>query len=562
MKYSDFMDSMADLAQQHGDTAVLDALSRVVFTTKVPTMATNATNIFVNPTWVDELTSEEVLGVLWHELLHDLYGHHTASWAHYDRNSGVSQGVWHELANIAMDIIINDVVRDAGYSLPKEGAFRESLEIPPEIKTSHAIFKRLLADYKSKKNEQAMQQAMQQLQQQERNNQAVANEKNQKPSKNGFPMGTPQASDSDDDDGQGASGSSSSGSTSQSKQKQQEELDRQKQELENEKEKALAEKQKELEEKQKELDKQQDGSATAGDSDDEDGSEEDDDFGDSDDGDGDSGDSDGDPQRNGAPNSDSGSDMTDKGDVGAPQHNDEEGEPEDFEGEDDGDDDGPTLDEIREQLSQIVGDILTQKLNQVDRAPSTYKEPLPPLQSWVDMVFETTGRYLAMTSRDRTYQRPGRRPAFGLPGSELLTPMKGSRPGDYKPRVCFYVDVSGSMYWDGDVPNEIRAELQKHMPLLRDTRSVVIPFNGSLLQPMDIDMLIPNIGGDTNIRAVIDHINSSEFEVSVIVTDCNTSFNVDDLDRNKMVIVVTNQPNYVRGDTTRQNIRVIGVDRF
>ena len=621
MKYSDFINQLADMAESNGDYPVLDSLPRVVFTRRIPTMATNATNIFVNPSWVDSLTTSQTLGVFWHELLHDLYGHHKAAWAHYDRNSGVPEGVWHNLTNIAMDIVINDTVRDAGYDLPSEGAFREKLDISDDLITSSAIFSKLLSDYKSKHNEDAMQQAMQQMEQKEQSREAVKNEREQRPSANGFPQGTPEASDTDDEGDDTSSGSTtSSGGSSGSKKQKQEKLDEQQEELDKQKDE-LAKQQEELAKKQEELDKQKADAASSGENDEESDDQED--------GSG-SGDLDKqqeeldkqkeelekkaqelqdkqeeldkeqeelDAEGEGADGTDEISDDEDANDAESGQDSDRDQEDENNSENDGGSDNGAggsgsgdgigsdtdkvdedsgdtdedseddepeaTLDDVREALRQIVGDEVQRKMNQVTRAPVRLKEPLPPEQSWVDIVFETTGRYLALMERDRTYQRPGRRAPFGLQGSELLTPIKGSRPGSYKPRVCFYIDVSGSMYFDGDDrPNEIRAELQKHLPILRDTRSVVIPFNQQILQPLDVEQLIPREGGGTDIRNVIAHINSNEFDVSVIVTDADDSWTLDDISRDKMTVVVTNNLPYVRGDQTRQNIKVIGVDSF
>ena len=114
-----------------------------------------------------------------------------------------------------------------------------------------------------------------------------------------------------------------------------------------------------------------------------------------------------------------------------------------------------------------------------------------------------------------------------------------------------------------DTPNEIRAELAKHLSILKDTKSVVIPFANTLHQPLDVTKLIPIIGGGTAIDAVIAHINENKnkFDLFVIVTDCDTEVNTDLIDDNKMVIVVTNQPEKIVGKA-RPNLKVIGVERF
>lgn len=76
-------------------------------TRAVPTMATDGRRLLVNPAFVETLTVAEISGVLVHECLHVLAGHHL-------RRGSRDPVRW----NIAADYAINPIVADAGYSLP------------------------------------------------------------------------------------------------------------------------------------------------------------------------------------------------------------------------------------------------------------------------------------------------------------------------------------------------------------------------------------------------------------------------------------------------------------
>lgn len=75
-----------------------------------PTMATDGTSIFYSPEWVDTLSTEELVGVMMHEVLH-------AAWLHPYRLKGRDHKLW----NIACDVNINQTVLESGGKLPKDG---------------------------------------------------------------------------------------------------------------------------------------------------------------------------------------------------------------------------------------------------------------------------------------------------------------------------------------------------------------------------------------------------------------------------------------------------------
>ena len=78
----------------------------------VPTMATNGKRLAINPDWVNNLKADECKGVVAHEVMHNAMLHHT-------RRNNRDFEKW----NVACDLAINHILKDAGYKLTKEGAF-------------------------------------------------------------------------------------------------------------------------------------------------------------------------------------------------------------------------------------------------------------------------------------------------------------------------------------------------------------------------------------------------------------------------------------------------------
>lgn len=77
-----------------------------------PTMATDMTQIFYHPKFVEECTVSELMGVLCHEVLHVAYLH------------GLRRGPRdHKIWNMACDFAINPIVLDAGMMLPQGGLY-------------------------------------------------------------------------------------------------------------------------------------------------------------------------------------------------------------------------------------------------------------------------------------------------------------------------------------------------------------------------------------------------------------------------------------------------------
>ena len=74
------------------------------------TMATDGFNIFINGSFANTLSDDEIVGVMAHEVMHCILGH-------ADRRGSRAQDRW----NVAIDLATNLILTDAGVTLPKGG---------------------------------------------------------------------------------------------------------------------------------------------------------------------------------------------------------------------------------------------------------------------------------------------------------------------------------------------------------------------------------------------------------------------------------------------------------
>lgn len=82
------------------------------FTDSVPTMGVDGRSLYVNPAFCLTLSPKEVQGVLAHEVLHIALKHHC-------RRGARDPQLW----NVAADLAINHILKEAGMTLPKCGLF-------------------------------------------------------------------------------------------------------------------------------------------------------------------------------------------------------------------------------------------------------------------------------------------------------------------------------------------------------------------------------------------------------------------------------------------------------
>jgi Predicted metallopeptidase (DUF2201). len=108
--------------------------TNVVCTGEVPTAAVdNKGNLYINKSFYQE-NQQHIIGLLLHESLHVYFDHVNNDYEHK------------MVANIAFDVIINDIVMGIGYTLPEEGVTYENCKPPvPRIyKTSEEVYEYLL----------------------------------------------------------------------------------------------------------------------------------------------------------------------------------------------------------------------------------------------------------------------------------------------------------------------------------------------------------------------------------------------------------------------------------
>jgi len=104
--------SRARLLLQQPFYGVLLSMVDFMPETAIPTMATDGSKVFYNPNFVmDELTDDEVFGVILHEISHCIYLHCTQK-----RRLNRAQHRW----NCACDYAINLEIKGMGYALPSK----------------------------------------------------------------------------------------------------------------------------------------------------------------------------------------------------------------------------------------------------------------------------------------------------------------------------------------------------------------------------------------------------------------------------------------------------------
>lgn len=102
---------------------------------QITTMATDGTHVYWNPQFVEELSLDEVTGVIAHEVMHVV-------WLHMLRRGDRNHTLW----NIAGDYAINPTVMDAGFILPRDPKYKGLYDEKYRNWTADAIYNDLLKD--------------------------------------------------------------------------------------------------------------------------------------------------------------------------------------------------------------------------------------------------------------------------------------------------------------------------------------------------------------------------------------------------------------------------------
>lgn len=120
----------------------LNLYSKIEFITEGTAAVNKHKTLFINPKFLSDLSSDEQIFVLYHELLHIRYNHIEV------------EGLNHQLYNIACDIIINKQLTDIGYKMPINGCTYKKYNVPEYLKTSIAVYNFLLENNKDTEQHQ------------------------------------------------------------------------------------------------------------------------------------------------------------------------------------------------------------------------------------------------------------------------------------------------------------------------------------------------------------------------------------------------------------------------
>jgi len=108
------------------------AACHIIETDRVPTAGVNRLGqFFINRSFYEK-EKDHMVGLILHESLHIYFDHVNRK---HDN---------HRIANIAQDIIINDLVMQYGYTLPNGGCTYETVKVPRTLKTSDEIYEYLM----------------------------------------------------------------------------------------------------------------------------------------------------------------------------------------------------------------------------------------------------------------------------------------------------------------------------------------------------------------------------------------------------------------------------------
>jgi len=88
---------------------------KITETKTIPTLATDGVSILYNSDFIDELAEDETRACLCHEVLHVIFKH-----------CRIMRGKDPKLCNVAMDWVINDILKTDGFKLPKCALFDPS----------------------------------------------------------------------------------------------------------------------------------------------------------------------------------------------------------------------------------------------------------------------------------------------------------------------------------------------------------------------------------------------------------------------------------------------------
>lgn len=141
----------------------------------------------------------------------------------------------------------------------------------------------------------------------------------------------------------------------------------------------------------------------------------------------------------------------------------------------------------------------------------------------IKYVTKFIGSNTEVKGRHQTYTRPSRR----YHSSDLA--VKGYKHTKTIKEISIYLDTSGSM--NNQFIKDMYFSLQQ---LSKTTKFSLFEFTGSVREVnLQNDYLMAS--GGTNINNVLKHIKDNNFDVSIMITDCDDKFSVKQFDSNLMI---------------------------
>lgn len=160
-----------------------------------------------------------------------------------------------------------------------------------------------------------------------------------------------------------------------------------------------------------------------------------------------------------------------------------------------------------------------------DARTGTYSKPtkIYSTKDIVKFVKEFIGTNAVVKGRSRTFNRPNRR----IHSNDYV--MKGYKHTKNIKSITIYLDTSGSMN-----SQFVSNMYQTLSTLYQTTKFRLFEFDYSIRE-VDLKNDVLYTGGGTDISKVLRHIKDNKFDVSIMITDCEDTFTLDDIDSDLMI---------------------------
>ena len=144
-------------------------------------------------------------------------------------------------------------------------------------------------------------------------------------------------------------------------------------------------------------------------------------------------------------------------------------------------------------------------------------------QEIIKFVKEYIGTNAVVKGRSQTFTRPNRR----IQSRDYV--LKGYKHTKNIKEITIYLDTSGSMN------NQFIANMYQTLSTLYQTTKFRLFEFDNWIREVDLKHDSLYSGGGTNIQKVLQHIKDNKFDVSIMITDCEDRFTLDDIESDLMI---------------------------